>query len=55
MLSKVLGGILIFFVIVITIVGLVNIDEAVKIGVGLHPYDWTDKVRRVWRGRPLPS
>jgi hypothetical protein len=22
---------------------------------GLHPYDWTDKVRRVRRGRPLPS
>ena len=22
---------------------------------GLHPYDWTDKVRTVWRGRPLTS
>ena len=20
---------------------------------GLHPYDWTDRVRRVWRGVPL--
>jgi len=22
---------------------------------GLHPYDWTDKVRIVWRGNPLFS
>jgi len=22
---------------------------------GLHPYDWTDRVRRVWRGNPLFS
>jgi hypothetical protein len=22
---------------------------------GLHPYDWTDRVRRVWRGSPLFS
>ncbi len=33
MLNKVISGILIFFVIVITIVGLVNIDAAIKIGV----------------------
>ena len=24
-------------------------------GSGLHPYDWTDTVRRVWRGIPLLS
>ena len=23
--------------------------------IGLHPYDWTDRVRRVWRGNPLFS
>jgi len=23
--------------------------------VGLHPYDWTDRVRRAWRGSPLFS
>jgi len=23
--------------------------------LGLHPYDWTDRVRRVWRGNPLFS
>ena len=22
---------------------------------GLHPYDWTDKVRRGWQGKALPS
>ena len=20
---------------------------------GVHPYDWTERVRRVWRGAPL--
>ena len=24
-------------------------------GGGLHPYDWTDRVRRVWRGNLLFS
>ena len=23
------------------------------VGIGLHPYDWTDRVRRVWRGISL--
>lgn len=32
-LDKVLGGILIFFVILITVVGLINIDWAIKIAV----------------------
>jgi len=25
------------------------------VGIGLHPYDWTDRVRRVWRGMSLFS
>jgi hypothetical protein len=24
-------------------------------GIGVHPYDWTDRVRRVWRGISLSS
>ncbi len=26
---------------------------ATIIGVGVHPYDWTERARRVWRGAPL--
>ena len=30
-------------------------EKRIEVANGLHPYDWTGRVRRVWRGNPLFS
>ncbi len=48
------GAIIILFVLALVLAIFAPLISRL-VQYGLHPYDWTDKVRRGWRDRPLTS